>query len=151
MPSRGALEVKGLDEEVLDVAAGDQVARYVARYGQALVTNLRDFALVGADHAGDVRVLEVFRTSEGKTAFLEALKDPREVASRPLKLPGYRPREVRNVSQVRDRPAEGRNADAQERAEDLACRSGCVHSGPVASHSLASRAPSEPRGRGGIT
>ena len=80
LPGRGALEVKGLDEEVSGIAMGEQVAKYVARYGQVLVTNLRDFALVGADQAGTVKALEVFRSAGSKAAFLAGLRDPDKVA-----------------------------------------------------------------------
>lgn len=43
---RGIVEVKGPGEDVPRTADGDQVARYVKRYGYALVTNYRDFLLV---------------------------------------------------------------------------------------------------------
>lgn len=80
IPSRGALEVKGIDEDVLEVAAGAQVAKYAARYGQVLVTNLRDFALVAPDAAGQVRVLEVFRSAPDREGFLGMLRNPRQAA-----------------------------------------------------------------------
>jgi hypothetical protein len=80
-PSRGALEVKGPDEDVFRIAESEQVRRYVARYGQVLVTNLRDFVLVGADHSGAHRALESFRLAESQSAFLEALRQPRKAAA----------------------------------------------------------------------
>src|SRR5215207_1957107 len=37
LPERGAVEVKGVEEEVADVARDEQVGRYLERYGQVLV------------------------------------------------------------------------------------------------------------------
>ena len=39
LPARGAVEVKGLREDVEEIAATEQVGRYLERYGQVLVTN----------------------------------------------------------------------------------------------------------------
>jgi len=41
------IEVKGTGDDARAVAATPQVAKYLERYGQVLVTNLRDFILVG--------------------------------------------------------------------------------------------------------
>lgn len=43
----GAIKVKGTGDEVAQIVRSEQVARYVACYGPVLVTNYRDFALVG--------------------------------------------------------------------------------------------------------
>ncbi|MBN1459886.1 MAG: DNA methyltransferase, partial [Armatimonadetes bacterium] len=37
IPSRGALEVKGLGEDIAEVATSEQVEKYRQRYGQVLV------------------------------------------------------------------------------------------------------------------
>ena len=47
IPSRGAIEVKSSADDAWITADGEQVTRYWKRYGQVLVTNLRDFVLVG--------------------------------------------------------------------------------------------------------
>jgi hypothetical protein len=47
IPARGVIEVKGTGEDVTKTATSEQVSRYLKRYGQVLVTNYRDFALVG--------------------------------------------------------------------------------------------------------
>ena len=52
LPARGAIEVKGTSDDAFAVAESEQVARYVERYGLVLVTNLRDFVLVGRDARG---------------------------------------------------------------------------------------------------
>ncbi len=49
IPSRGAIEVKAPREDAMRVALDEQVGRYLARYRQVLVTNLRQFILVGHD------------------------------------------------------------------------------------------------------
>ena len=53
LPARGAIEVKSTGEEVRNIAGSEQVMRYVNRYKQVLVTNYRDFVLVGVDHEGN--------------------------------------------------------------------------------------------------
>jgi len=54
LPARGCIEVKSTGESIEDVARSEQVMRYVNRYRQVLVTNYRDFVLVGIDHEGKV-------------------------------------------------------------------------------------------------
>ena len=49
IPSRGVIEAKGTSEGVDKIAASKQVAKYLERYGQVLVTNLREFLLVTQD------------------------------------------------------------------------------------------------------
>ena len=68
-PARGVLEVKGTAEGVGAIAASAQVDKYWAQYGQVLVTNLRDFALVGRDAAGNKIVLETFSLAPTEAAF----------------------------------------------------------------------------------
>src|SRR5262245_35937152 len=49
VPERGVLEVKGTKAEVAKIARSEQVAKYLQRYGQVLVSNYRDFLLVSKD------------------------------------------------------------------------------------------------------
>ena len=49
LPARGVLEVKGPADDVRKIAASEQVKRYVKEYGLVLVTNYRDFLLLGRD------------------------------------------------------------------------------------------------------
>lgn len=72
LPERGVLEVKGTKDEVERIAKTEQVAKYLQRYGQVLVTNYRDFLLVGKD-AGK---LEAYRLAESETAFWQAAAHP---------------------------------------------------------------------------
>ena len=41
LPSRGAIEVKSVAADLNQLAASEQVAKYLAKYGQVLVTNYR--------------------------------------------------------------------------------------------------------------
>jgi len=78
LPTRGAIEVKGTSDDAFVTAASEQVARYVDRYGLVLVTNLRDFVLVGraADGTG-VRELESCRLATSEAAFWARVATPR--------------------------------------------------------------------------
>ncbi len=81
LPARGAIEVKGTADDAFAVAASEQVARYVERYGLVLVTNLRDFVLVGrsADGTG-MRELESCRLATSEAGFWARVANPRTFA-----------------------------------------------------------------------
>ncbi|MDG4551459.1 MAG: N-6 DNA methylase [Candidatus Contendobacter sp.] len=81
-PERGAVEVKGWSEEVLTVAATEQVTRYAQHYGVVLVSNYRDFVLVGRDAAGQIVPLERLQLAAGEAEFLDLLRQPRQAAAR---------------------------------------------------------------------
>ena len=49
IPSRGVIEAKGTGDGIDKIATSKQVAKYLERYGQVLVTNLREFLLVTTD------------------------------------------------------------------------------------------------------
>lgn len=69
LPARGAVEVKGLREDVEEIAATEQVSRYLERYGQVLVTNYRDFLLVGRDGNGEVSPIERYELAADEREF----------------------------------------------------------------------------------
>jgi hypothetical protein len=50
IPSRGVMEIKSPGDNAPAVASSEQVMTYLAKYGLVLVTNLRDFILVGRVH-----------------------------------------------------------------------------------------------------
>jgi hypothetical protein len=52
-PARGVMEVKSAHDDAWLTADGEQVSRYWGKYRQVLVTNLRDFLLVGQDAEGN--------------------------------------------------------------------------------------------------
>jgi hypothetical protein len=73
-PERGVLEVKGTKADVSNIAQSEQVAKYLKRYGQVLITNYRDFLLVSKD-GGE---LEAYHLAETEAAFWQAAANPNE-------------------------------------------------------------------------
>ena len=79
-PERGVVEVKSAGDDAWLTAAGDEVSRYWDRYRLVLVTNTRDFVLLGEDAAGNPAKLETFRLAESEEAFESRLEKPRAFA-----------------------------------------------------------------------
>ena len=79
-PERGVVEVKAPGDDAWLTAEGGQVSRYWKRYRLVLVTNTRDFVLVGEDAAGRPARLESFRLADGEEAFIRRLEHPRAFA-----------------------------------------------------------------------
>ena len=79
-PERGVVEVKSAGDDAWLTADGKQVSRYWGRYRLVLVTNTRDFVLVGQDEAGRPAKLETFRLSENTEEFERRLEKPRAFA-----------------------------------------------------------------------
>jgi hypothetical protein len=81
LPARGAIEVKSPAEDAFVTAKSGQVARYVDRYGLVLVTNLRDFVLVGRSAEGTgTRILETLRLAKTEAGFWAHVQHPRTYA-----------------------------------------------------------------------
>ncbi len=80
IPERGVVEVKSPQEETRARAVREQVTRYWGRYRLVLVTNLREFALIGPDAAGGEATLESYRVAESEAAFVRILERPRAFA-----------------------------------------------------------------------
>ena len=79
-PERGVVEVKPAADDAWLTAAGDQVSRYWDRYRLVLVTNTRDFVLVGEDGSGRPAKLETFRLAASAEDFHRRLEKPRAFA-----------------------------------------------------------------------
>ena len=79
-PERGVVEVKAADDDAWLTADSDQVSRYWNRYRLVLVTNTRDFVLVGENPAGRPAKLETFRLADNAEDFLRKLDKPRAFA-----------------------------------------------------------------------
>ena len=79
-PERGVIEVKSTQDDAWLTAAGDQVSRYWDRYRLVMVTNTRDFVLVGEDAAGHPTKLESFRLAGSAEEFDRLLQTPRTFA-----------------------------------------------------------------------
>ena len=80
LPECGVVEVKAADDDAWLTAGGDQVSRYWGRYRLVLVTNLRDFVLVGEDGTGQPAKLETFRLADSEDNFWSELEKPRAFA-----------------------------------------------------------------------
>ena len=81
-PERGVVEVKSPGDDAWLTAAGHQVSRYWDRYRLVLVTNTRDFVLLGTDPSGRPTKLETFRLADDAEAFDRLLEKPRAFARR---------------------------------------------------------------------
>ena len=79
-PERGVVEVKPVGDDARATAAGAQASRYWERYRLVLVTNMRDFVLVGEDAAGRPAMLEAFRLAASAEEFATRLETPRAFA-----------------------------------------------------------------------
>ena len=79
-PERGVIEAKPTDDDAWLTADGAQVSGYWKHYRQVLVTNFRDFVLVGED-AGRSKKLETFRLAESEDEFWRNVETPRAFAN----------------------------------------------------------------------
>ena len=79
-PECGVLEVKPAADDAWLTADSDQVSRYWERYRLVLVTNTRDFVLLGEDPQGKPVKLETFRLADSAEAFEARLEHPRAFA-----------------------------------------------------------------------
>ena len=76
LPERGVIEVKPTSDDAWVVASGEQVSRYWGRYGLILVTNYRDFVLIGKTQSGAPIKLETYRLAESESEFWKLAKRP---------------------------------------------------------------------------
>ncbi len=82
IPARGVIEIKPTSEDAWVVADGTQVTRYWGKYRQVLVTNYRDFVLVGQDIEGKPTKLETYRLASSEAQFWKAANVPKKTAER---------------------------------------------------------------------
>ena len=75
------VEVKPVADDAWLTAAGDQVSRYWNGYRRVLVTNAKDFVLMGEDAAGQPAQLETFRIAASESEFYARLERPRAFAN----------------------------------------------------------------------
>ena len=77
-PERGVIEVKGWKDDSFVTANTGQVSKYWKHYGLVLVTNYRDFVLVGRDEQDRPLRLETYRMAESEADFRGLLAHPRK-------------------------------------------------------------------------
>ena len=82
VPEGGVVEVKPANDDAWLTAESAQVSRYWERYRLVLVTNTRDFVLLGEDSQGSPAKLETFRLADSAADFEAKLQHPRAFASR---------------------------------------------------------------------
>ena len=80
VPERGVIEVKSPSEDVGLTAESSQVSGYWENYRLVLVTNTRDFMLLGEDPEGRPAKLETFRLADSENDFDALLLKPRAFA-----------------------------------------------------------------------
>jgi hypothetical protein len=76
IPERGVVEVKGLNDNNWQTANSEQVTTYFDRYRLVLVTNYRDFRLIGGDPNGRPTQREFFSLASDATIFWAAARNP---------------------------------------------------------------------------
>jgi REP element-mobilizing transposase RayT len=82
LPTRGAIEAKPAKDDAWVTAEAKQVTKYWNRYRQVLVTNYRDFVLVGQDAESNPAILETYRLAENEKGFWQAAATPRSTAEK---------------------------------------------------------------------
>ena len=80
LPERGVVEVKSSQEDTAVDRVREQVARYRSRYGLVLVTNFREFSLVGTQGGGEATEFESYTLASCDEAFDQQLAKPRAFA-----------------------------------------------------------------------
>ena len=81
LPECGVVEVKSADDDAWLTADSAQVSKYWELYRLVLVTNTRDFVLLGEDDQGNPAKLETFRLAGSAADFESKLQHPRAFAN----------------------------------------------------------------------
>ena len=79
-PERGVVEVKAPSDDAWLTAESSQVSGYWEKYRLVLVTNTRDFVLLGEEASGNPAKLETFRLADSEEKFKSELEKPRVFA-----------------------------------------------------------------------
>ena len=82
LPEGGVVEVKPANDDAWLTADSTQVSKYWGLYRLVLVTNTRDFVLLGEDGDGNPAKLETFRLSASAAELDNALQHPRSFANK---------------------------------------------------------------------
>ena len=80
VPECGVVEVKSPKNDAWLTADSEQVSQYWNKYRLVLVTNTRDFVLIGGDSEGKPAKLESFRIAASDGEFDKLLQTPRAAA-----------------------------------------------------------------------
>lgn len=69
LPARGVIEAKGTAVRLADLAVAEQTRRYLDRYGQVLITNLREFGVLTRGPDGAPQLSERIALAADEAAF----------------------------------------------------------------------------------
>jgi hypothetical protein len=81
VPQRGAIEVKAPSANAREVARGEQVAKYLEKYRQVLVTSYREFVLAGYNAEGKAKPLESYSLAPTEREFWTLASQPHKGAA----------------------------------------------------------------------
>ena len=82
LPEGGVVEVKPASDDAWLTADSAQVSKYWGLYRLVLVTNTRDFVLLGGDANGNPAKLETFRLAASSADFDKKLQQPKALANK---------------------------------------------------------------------
>ena len=80
MPERGVVEMKPVGDDAWLTAEARQVTRYFETYRLVIVTNLRDFLIIGEGPTGRPEKREHFQLARDEKSFWELVATPRKSA-----------------------------------------------------------------------
>jgi hypothetical protein len=80
LPERGVIEMKSVKEDAWVTADTKQVSKYWGAYRLVIVTNLRDFLILGEGADGGVARLERFQLAKSQAEFWEMVSTPQKSA-----------------------------------------------------------------------
>jgi len=80
VPARGVIEIKTTSDDTWVTAEGEQVSKYWKKYQLVMVTNYRDFVLIGKDQNGNPVKLESYRLATSEDDFWMKAAHPKKFA-----------------------------------------------------------------------
>ena len=80
VPSRGVIEIKSTSDDTWVTAESEQVSKYWKKYQLVMVTNYRDFVLIGKDKNGNPVKLESYRLASSESDFWMEVAHPQKFA-----------------------------------------------------------------------
>lgn len=81
IPERGVIEVKPLSDDTWRTANSDQATKYFGLYRLILLSNYRDFRLIGEDSSGNPQEREFYSFATDESTFWLMCADPVKAAS----------------------------------------------------------------------
>jgi hypothetical protein len=79
-PERGVVEMKGVHDDTWLTADTKQISKYFGAYRMVIVSNLRDFLIIGEGPTGGATKLESFQLAPDAKAFWEMVATPQKSA-----------------------------------------------------------------------